>query len=319
MLPARQSLTSDEMMLKAPRLRPGDRVRFVSPASSPRREEVALGARIVESWGLRVQFGAHAFGRVGHFLAGSDEDRLADINDAIRDPEVRAIFATRGGKGAYRIAHALDFGAARKDPKPLVGYSDITILHLALWRECRLAAFHGPHGGWDHEYYGDDAAERLRRALMEPEPVTIHQDRHEITSKVIVEGTARGILMGGNLNMIGRSVGWACPSFAGCILLIEAVDIYIGQIDATLTQLRRAGCLDGLKGVAVGQFIRSAEPKPGKWSVIDVLYDQFGALGVPILGGLPIGHGAHPPTIPLGTMATLDTASRTLTVDPGVY
>jgi muramoyltetrapeptide carboxypeptidase len=124
--------------------------------------------------------------------------------------------------------------------------------------------------------------------------------------------------MGGNLNMLGRSVGWACPSFAGAILLIEAVDTFIGQIDGTLTQLRRSGYLDGLKGVAVGQFIRSAEPKPGKWSVIDVLYDQLGELGVPILGGLPIGHGPHPLTVPLGTMATLDTTAGTLTIEPGV-
>jgi muramoyltetrapeptide carboxypeptidase len=256
---------------------------------------------------------------MGHYLAGKDEDRLADINEALRDPQVRAIISTRGGKGSYRIAHALDFAAARKNPKPLIGFSDITILHLALWRQCRVACFHGPHAGWDAEYYGDGAAESLRRALMQPEPVTIHQDRNEITSSVVVEGAARGILMGGNLGMIGKSVGWACPSFAGCILLIETIDTYIGQIDSTLTQLRRAGCLDGLKGVAIGQFIRSAEPKSGKWSAIDVLQDQLGSLGVPILGGLPIGHGPHPPTIPLGTMATLDTAKGTLTVEPGVY
>jgi muramoyltetrapeptide carboxypeptidase len=273
---------------------------------------------MLESWGLKVELGKHVFDRKGHYLAGADADRLADLNKASNDPGVRAIFATRGGKGAYRIAHALDFTAARRDPKPLVGHSDVTILHLALWRECQLVGFHGPHIGWDHGYYGDDAAACLRRALMEPAPLTIHQDPHEITAKVVVDGTATGILMGGNLNMIGRAVGWACPSFKDAILLIEATDTFIGQIDSTLTQLRRAGCLDGLKAVGVGQFIRSAEPRPGKWSVIDVLYDQLGGLGVPILGGLPIGHGPHPPTIPLGTLATLDTATRTLSIEPGV-
>jgi len=305
-------------MLTGPRLRAGDRVRLVSPASTPEREKVAYGAAMLEGWGLRVEMGAHVFDRHGHFLAGKDDDRLADVNDALRDPGVRAIFSTTGGKGAYRIAHALDFAAALGDPKPLIGYSDITILHLALWRQCRLAGFHGPHAGWDRKYYGDDPAEKLRRALMAPEPVTIRRDPREITSKVVIEGAASGILMGGNLSMIGRGVGWACPNFAGAILLIEAVDTFIGQIDGTLTQLRRAGCLDGLRGVAVGQFIRSAEPKTGKWSVIDVLYDQLGGLGVPVLGGLPIGHGPRPPTVPLGTMATLDTTAGTLTVDPGV-
>jgi muramoyltetrapeptide carboxypeptidase len=217
---------------------------------------------MLESWGLRVEFGVHCFDKLGHFLAGSDKDRLADINDALRDPGVRAIISIRGGKGAYRIAHAL--------------------------------------------------------ALMEPEQVIIHRDPREITAKVMIGGTASGILMGGNLNVLGRGVGWACPSLGGSILLIEAIDTYIGQIDATLTQLRRAGCLDGLNGVAVGQFIRSAEPKPGKCPVIDVLYDQLGELGVPVLGGLPIGHGPHPPTVPLGQRATLDRAAGTLTIEPAV-
>jgi muramoyltetrapeptide carboxypeptidase len=118
--------------------------------------------------------------------------------------------------------------------------------------------------------------------------------------------------------MIGRSIGWACPSFAGAILFMEAVDMYIGQIDATLTQMRRSGCLDGMKGVAIGQFIRSAEPREGKWSAVDVLNDHFGNLGVPVLGGLPIGHGPHSPAIPLGTMASIEVDSGTLTIEPGV-
>jgi muramoyltetrapeptide carboxypeptidase len=305
-------------MLIGPRLLPGDRVRIVSPASVPDQDKVAHGADILRSWGLCVEMGHHIFDRHGHFLAGRDEDRLADMNDALRDPGVRAIFSTRGGKGAYRIAHALDFAAAARDPKPLIGYSDITILHLALWRQCRVAGFHGPYVGWDRKYYGAAAADQLRRALMEPEPLTVRPDPREITAEIVIEGTAKGILMGGNLNMIGLGVGWACPSFAKAILLIETVDTFIGGIDGTLTQLRRSGCLDGVKGVAVGQFIRSAEPTRGKWSAIDVLYDQLSELGVPVLGGLPIGHGPHPLTVPLGTMATLDTRARTLTVEPGV-
>jgi muramoyltetrapeptide carboxypeptidase len=251
-------------------------------------------------------------------LAGRDQDRLADINDALRDPGVRALFTTRGGKGSYRIAHGIDFEAVRRNPKPLIGFSDITILHLALWRECRAIGFHGPHVGWNEAYYGNVAAERLRRALMEPDCVVIHQEASEITARLVIPGKARGVLMGGNLNMIGRAIGWACPSFADAILLLEAVDTEIGQIDAVLTELRRAGCLDGLKGFAVGQFIRSAEPKLGKWSVIDVLYDHFSAWEVPVLGGLPIGHGPQPPTVPLGTMAVVDTAAGTLTIEAGV-
>lgn len=300
------------------RLQPGDRVRFVSPASRPDAAKVARGVSILESWGLKVEIGAHAFDTHGHFLAGDDEDRLADLNEALRDPGVRAIFATTGGKGSYRIAHGIDFAAAVNDPKPLIGYSDITILHLALWQRCRLVSFHGPYVGWDQKHYGHEAALRLHQAVMKPQQLIVHQDPNEITANVVIEGEASGFLMGGNLGMIGRAVGWACPSFAGSILLIEAVDTFIGQIDGILTQLRRSGCLDGVKGVAVGQFIRSAEPKPGKWSVIDVLYEHLAELGVPVLGGLPIGHGPHPLTVPLGTIAVLDATNRTLTIDPGL-
>jgi muramoyltetrapeptide carboxypeptidase len=273
---------------------------------------------IVTGWGLKVEIGRHAFDRMGHYLAGSDEDRLSDLNEALRDPGVRAIFSTTGGKGSYRIAHDLDFDAMQRDPKPLVGFSDITILHLIRWHRSRAIGFHGPHGGWADEYYGNTAAVQLRQTLMEPQVLTIHQDPRELTTEVVVEGKASGVLMGGNLSMLGIAVGWACPSFARAILLIEDVDKYIGHMDGVLTQLVRSGCLDGLKGVAIGQFIRTAEPKPGKWSILDVLRKNLSSLGIPVLGGLPIGHGPHPPTVPLGTMATIDTTARTLTVDPGV-
>lgn len=294
-------------------------MRFVSPASPPEREQVERGAALVSSWGLTVELGAHVFDRHGHYLAGRDEDRLRDLNDALRDPGVRAIFTTRGGKGSYRIAHGLDFEAARRDPKPLVGFSDITMLHLALAKAGIAGGFHGPYVAWNDDYYGPAAAEQLRRALMEPEEISIRQDPAEPTASVMVEGVARGRLLGGNLSMIARAVGWSCPSFAESILFIEAVvDEQIGAIDSALTQIARSGCLDGVKGVAIGQFIRCGDGRPGKWSAIDVLRDRLTPLGVPVLGGLPIGHGPRPPTIPLGTPAILDASGRTLTIDPGV-
>jgi muramoyltetrapeptide carboxypeptidase len=266
-----------------------------------------------------VEIGKHAFDRHGHFLAGRDEDRISDLNDALRDPGVRAIFTTRGGKGAYRITQSLDFEACRRNPKPLIGFSDTTSLHLALWKECRVAGFHGPHVAEDRHFFPKASALHLRRALMEPESQIVHQDLNESSALVTIAGVATGFLVGGNLVALARAVGWSCPSLDGAILLIEAIDTFIGQIDAALTQLRRSGCLEGLKGVAVGQFIRSAEPQRGKWSFIDVLRDQLGELGVPVLGGLPIGHGPSPRTIPLGTPATLDTTARTLIIEQGVF
>jgi len=125
-------------VLTSPCLRAGNRIRMVSPASTPGREGVLRCARLYESWGLRVELGQHVFAETG-YLAGTDEQRLADINDALRDDGVRAIFATTGGKGSYRIADKLDFAAAARNPKLLIGFSDITALHLALLRGSRLA------------------------------------------------------------------------------------------------------------------------------------------------------------------------------------
>lgn len=129
-------------VVQPPRVRAGDRVRLVSPVSFPSEEVLAESVRALESWGLVVDVGKHAMDRHG-YLAGRDEDRLADLDDAYRDPGVRAVVATTGGGGAYRIADDLDFAAVRADPEPLVGFSDITNLHLALWRHCRVAGIHG--------------------------------------------------------------------------------------------------------------------------------------------------------------------------------
>lgn len=164
----RPSMLSTVATVVPLRLVAGDRVRIVSPASPPSVEAVARGVELIKSWGLVPELGDHVFDRFGHFLAGRDEDRLGDLNDALRDPRLRAILTTRGGKGSYRIADRLDFEAARGDAKPIVGYSDITALHLAMWRWSRVVTMHGPYAGWD-DYYGPAAAESLRRALMDPE------------------------------------------------------------------------------------------------------------------------------------------------------
>ena len=153
---------------------------------------------------------------------------------------------------------------------------------------------------------------------MDTQPVVMRTDRREPTAAVTTSGVATGILMGGTLGVMSSAVGSACPPLEGMILVIEAVDQAIGSMDRSLTQLLRSGVLHGVAGVAVGQFIRSANPQSGKWSMIDVLGDRLSSLGVPILGGLPIGHGPAPFAVPLGTLAHLDAAAGELTVEPGV-
>jgi muramoyltetrapeptide carboxypeptidase len=301
-------LRSSRVLLPSP-LRPGDKVRFVSPASTPDREAVVAGARIFESWGLDVDFGEHAFRKLA-YLAGSDDERVADFNAALRDPGVRAIVTTRGGRGSYRIADRLDFAAARRDPKFVVGFSDITVLHLGLWQHCRLIGIHGslmPDG---------EDGETLRRALMTSGDIRIQARETEETAALTTGGTADGRLIGGNLDTISAAAGWSLPSLEGAILLLEAVSMFVGQIDRQLTMLRKAGHLDGIVGIAVGQFTDCFKPIDG-FTVIDLLRDHLGRLNVPILGGLPLGHGHQPVSTLVGAMASLDAGSGQLSIARG--
>ena len=238
----------------APRhLEAGDLIRFVSPASTPDRSEVESCAAVLEGWGFKVDFGEHAFAKI-NYLAGTDEQRLSDLNGAIRDPQVRAIFATRGGKGSYRIADRMDFGSMRADPKFVVGFSDITILHLALLNAGIGGAIHGAIRGDERDWSSLQGTTSLRDILAGTNSTVLRASASEPTSALTTEGVAKGRLVGGNLDMVTASAGWALPRLDGCILLLEAVNMFLGQVDRQLTMLRKAGHLDGVAGIAVGQF-----------------------------------------------------------------
>ena len=289
----------------------------MSPASTPTRDAVAGTVRFLEGLGLRPSLGAHVFDEHG-YLAGTDKDRVADFNDALRDPDVAAIIATTGGKGAYRIAGDLDFAAVARHPKLLVGFSEFTILHMAVWQRCRLAGVHG--APFEVSWAGADAATSFLDAVFTDHQVTVVSRPGEVTGGLTTTGRASGILLGGNQDMVATSAGWALPNLGGAILLLEAVDMRLGHIDRQLTMLLRAGRLDGVRAVAVGQYTGCGGTADGQggWTVIDVLRDRLSRLGVPVLGGLPIGHGREPVAVPVGTMATLDADAGTLSVASAV-
>ena len=303
-----------ERLLRSPRLREGDLVRLVSPASYPDQAGVDECVEALESWGLRWEAGRHVLDKHG-YMAGTDADRLEDLNGAFRDPEVRAVVATRGGAGAYRIAHDIDFAAVRADPKPLVGFSDITSLHLALFEHCRVGGIHGCLSG-------GEARVSARRLLMTTDATTLRGDAGSVSGAVRFDGRAHGRLVGGNLQMVANSVGVYMPSMAGAILFLEYHRSGLGTIDRFLTQLMRSGALDGIVGVALGSFEAGRGRVDRGWTVTDVLEDRLGSLGVPVLGGLYAGHdlvdGNGDPdqsTLPLGALAALDVGEGTLAVE----
>ncbi|MEV4759469.1 LD-carboxypeptidase [Micromonospora sp. NPDC049559] len=289
---------------------------LVSPSGPTRPERVARGVELLTGWGLRPVLAPHVYERQG-YLAGDDATRAEDVNRAFADPEIRGVLCTRGGYGAQRMVDAIDMAAVRRDPKVVAGFSDITALQLALWRGARLATVHGPGMAWLDDRTPLRSAEALHAALTTTEPVTVARVETEETADVLVPGTATGPLIGGNLCLIVSSLGTPdMPDLTGAILLVEDVAEAPYRVDRMLTQLRRSGALAKLAGVAVGQFTNCADEWPV--SVADVLTDRLGDLGVPVLGGLPIGHGTGQLTVPVGVPATLDTAAGTLTVSPAV-
>jgi muramoyltetrapeptide carboxypeptidase len=304
-------------------LEPGDRVRLVSPASPVSADRVGRVAAVLEGLGLRVELGAHVHDVADDldYLAGRDEDRLADLNDALRDPGVKAIVATRGGKGAYRVAAGLDVVAARRHPKLVVGFSEITILHMALFRHAGLVSLHG--APWGTEEFGSSSADSFAEAVTSTTPVVVHARPAEPTHALTTQGRAVGRLLGGNQDSIATAAGWAMPDLAGAILLLEAYNLRLGHIDRQLTMLFETGIIRHVAGVAVGQYTRcGAASDPSATSLacseVDVLRDRLGRLGVPILGGLPISHGDDPAAVPIGTLASLHADEGTLTVDAAV-
>jgi len=307
--------------LLPPKLKAGDRVVFVSPASPVSEQRVESAANVLRTLGLTVEYGKHVYDMDGtlDYLAGRDEDRMADINDALRDPGIKAIIATRGGKGAYRIADGLDFEAARKHPKLLIGFSETTILHMALLKKCGLVGIHG--APWD-ESFGKETAESFVKAATTTDPITIRATTNEPTHVLTTSGRAEGVLIGGNQDSIATGAGWMLPKFDEAILLVEATNLRLGHIDRQLTMLIKTGIIQNIAGVAIGQYTECGSATDPTTDVrcteIDILRDRFGRLGVPILGGLPIGHGKHPIAVPIGTKTILDADTGTVTVAAGV-
>jgi muramoyltetrapeptide carboxypeptidase len=279
----------------------------VSPASFPDEEWAEQVMETLAGWGLRPELGKHVLDQRG-FMAGTDADRLADVNESLRDPGVRAIVAATGGAGAYRIVDGLDLAAVHADPKPVVGFSDITNLHLALWAATGLAGVHGCVGT------GGRTDESCRQLLFDTGPITLHAD----PSPVTVPGRATGILVGGCAGAVANFLGAGLPRLDGAILCLEGPQN--PHFDRMLWGMLRAGVFDGIRGFAIGDLagLDPSVAEPGPDEAVTVIRERLGGLGVPILGGLPFGHTTDQVCLPLGVPATLDTYAGTLTAESAV-
>jgi muramoyltetrapeptide carboxypeptidase len=317
-------------MIRPPRLNEGDRVALISPASPPRnRRMLLLGKRRLEQLGLRVTVGKHALSEYG-YLAGSDRERLRDLEAAFRDPTIKAIFCARGGYGVGRLLArrgpreagglragiGFDVRLAARHPKALIGFSDITMLHLAL-QAAGIVSFWGPMPctslGWSAF-----SVRALERALMSDGPagrVPFSSRRRPLALR---RGIAQGRLTGGTLSMVTASL--ATPGeieTRGRIVFFEDVDEEPYRVDRMLSQLVAAGKLSDAAGVALGIFTGTAvRNSPGKRSLTlqQVFADHLLPLKIPVLANLAVGHVPDQVTLPYGVEARLDAGAGTLEV-----
>ena len=292
-------------MLIPPFLKPGDTVIILAPASPFPYDDLKNAFQVLRhDWQLNVLEGAHLQANIGAF-AGTDEQRLADLQQAINDPQVRAIFAARGGYGSYRLIEKLDFTPLQTNPKWLVGFSDITVL-LSHLQRLGIASLHAVMPRQFRLDTVADDIESLRQWLF-GEAVAPYiapaNPLNRLGTSVAVSGLA-----GGNLSMLVHTLG--TPSevdWAGKLLFIEDIDESIFALDRMLIQLQRSGRLANLAGLLVGSFsdMRDNRSVPYGKSANELIAEAVSAYTYPVAFGMPVGHEGRNLAIPLGVSATL--------------
>jgi muramoyltetrapeptide carboxypeptidase len=313
-------------VVKPPRLKQGDTVGLIEPASATfETVKVQVAVEVFEALGLQARPAPHIADRYG-YLAGKDKDRADDVNRLFADPSVNAIVAVRGGWGCARLLPYLDFGVIAKNPKILVGYSDLTALLLAVYARTGLVTFHGPMGVSTWNTFNVDY---FRRVLFDAEAVSFENVKEikdtlvqtENRIQTITPGVARGRILGGNLSVLAGIVGSGyLPDWSGAILFVEEVEENIYRVDRLLTQLKLAGILDKLRGVVFGNCT-TCQPGEGFGSLTleEVLNDHIKPLNVPAWSGAMIGHIDRQFTIPEGAEVEIDATKGTITMlEPAV-
>lgn len=290
-------------MLIPPFLKPGDTVAIVAPASPFPYVDLQDAFRVMrQDWQLSIREGTYLTAQQGAF-AGTDAQRLADLQQAINDPTVRAIFAARGGYGSYRLIDQLDLTPLLTQPKWLVGFSDITVL-LAHAQQQGIASLHAIMPRQFRLSGIVDDVETLRQWLFGEVTYPYAAEAHPLNRP----GVGSGTLAGGNLSMLVHTLGTSSEvDWAGKILFIEDIDETLFSIDRMMTQLRRAGKLQHLAGLLVGNFadIRDNQTNPLGRSAAELIAEAVSAYTYPVAYEWPVGHEGRNLALPVGLPGTL--------------
>ncbi|NUN68430.1 MAG: LD-carboxypeptidase [Bacteroidetes bacterium] len=300
-------------------LKKGDRIGIVTPASPPSSlEKIYKGAEYLERLGYRPVLGKNVQ-KVYGYLAGTDQERADDINAMFADKDIKAIIAVRGGYGTPRILPLLNYSVIRKNPKILVGYSDLTALQLAIYRKTGLVSFSGPMAGVEM-FKGIDpfTEEHFWSCLTSRKKLGPVRNPDDRPLTPMVTGKASGRLLGGNLSLIVALAGTPyLPSFKKSLLFIEEIEEESYRFDRMMNHLRIANILRDASGVIMGELtdVKASDTSKPFLTAEQVMQDYLAGLKKPVVTGLVYGHVPRKLTIPIGITATVDAGKRLLRFD----
>lgn len=308
-------------LIKPKRLKAGDLVTLITPSSSVNDAIIQRAVKNIESLGFRTKLGKYVSEAHG-YLAGSEKNRLEDLHNAFSDKETSAVWCIRGGYGAARLLPNLDFKLIRNNPKILIGYSDITALHLAIHQNCNLVTFHGPVGNSD---FNDFTKDNVCAVLTGDTPTikfTLSEEQLKKESvlykpEVINDGICKGELIGGNLSLVSAAAGtpYGIKTLKNKLLFLEDIEERPYRIDRMLVQVLQSLNFSECQGIAMGIFEGcTANETEKSLTLMECFKELYAPLKQPIIYGLSFGHVSQQITLPYGIEAELNTFDKTLTL-----
>ncbi len=297
--------------MELPILKQAATVGVIAPAYIPVKERLARGISYLENRGMRVKRGNNLMQTHGYF-AGNDSQRLSDLHQMFSDPEVDLIICARGGWGGLRMVDKVDYNLLRNHPKPLVGYSDVTTLQLAIWSMTGLPSFSGPMVAVEMGKGIETFTETHFWEQLYNQSSEYVLFLSECGGYALTGGKAQGTLLGGCLSMVAGLLGTPFfPDLTDAILFLEDIGEKPYKIDRYLAQLSQAGVFDKIGGLILGTFI-DCEEEPGEvsFTLTEIFKDYFGQINIPVILDFPYGHGARKVTMPIGSIAALDATRK---------